>query len=143
MSGDSGGPIYGDSSCSRYRFLYVFGNGHTTDCRKVAIAKRAVFAFLDVDNGTGTGTPDGIINANDQNYLKIRMGYMRYYNCSNETVTSTSYNSGCNTVMDPLNTAYSTIYCNSGTSCTASSSSSEQCQRRAGIRGNPACGCVE
>ena len=135
----TGGPIYGDSSCSETTGFYRnSGTGHTTDCRKVAIAKRAVFAFLDVDNGTGSGTPDGIINANDQNYLKIRMGYMRYYNCSNpETVTSTSYSSGCNTLADPLNTAYSAIYCNSGTSCTPSSSSPNSVSGEQATGGTP------
>ena len=87
-------PQYGDSSCSDTTGFYrTSGTGHTTDCSKIAIAKRAIFNFLDTDNGTGTGTPDGTINSNDQNYLKIRMGYMRFYNCSSaETINSTSYN---------------------------------------------------
>ena len=126
----NGDAIWGDSTCAG-PYYTSSGTGHTTNCSKVAIAKRAIFTFLDADNGTGTGTPDGIINANDQSYLKIRMGYMRYYNCSSnpETVNSTSYNSGCNTLIDSLNTAYSTIYCNSSTSCTASSSGSSQASR--------------
>ena len=119
-------PQYGDSSCSDNTGFYrTTGTGHTTDCSKVAIAKRAVFNFLDADGGSGNGTPDGIINSSDQTYLKIRMGYMRYYNCSSsETVNSTSYNSGCNTLIYPLNTAYSMIDCKSSTSCTQSSSGS-------------------
>jgi type IV pilus assembly protein PilY1 len=135
----TGGPIYGDSSCSDATGIYkTSGAGHNTNCSKVAIAKRAIFSFLDTDNGTGTGTPDGIIDANDQNYLKIRMGYMRFYNCSNpEAVSSTSYNNGCNTLIDPLNTAYSTIYCNSGTSCTASSSASHSVSGEQATGGTP------
>ncbi len=126
-------PQYGDSSCSDTTGFYrTSGTGHTTDCSKIAIAKRAIFNFLDADNGTGTGTPDGTINSSDQTYLKIRMGYMRFYNCSSsETVNSTSYNGppntshgNCNTVIDTLNTNYSTIYCNNSTSCTQSSSGS-------------------
>ena len=128
----TGGPIYGDSSCSDTTGFYkTSGTGHTTNCSKVAIAKRAVFNFLDADNGTGTGTADGIINSSDQSYLKIRMGYMRFYNCStNDTVNSTSYNSGCNRVFWPnpnssfANSTYSQIYCNNSTSCTQSSSGS-------------------
>jgi type IV pilus assembly protein PilY1 len=75
-----------------------------------------------VDNGFGSGIPDGVIDSKDSDFLKIRMGYMRYYGCgSNDTVNSTSYNSGCNTLIDPFNTPYSTIYCKS-TSCTPASS---------------------
>ena len=135
----TGGPTYGDSSCSEATGFYrSSGTGHSTDCRKVAIAKRAIFGFLDVDNGTGTGTPDGIINVNDQNYLKIRMGYMRFYNCSGpETVNSTSYNSGCNTVIDSLNTDYSRIYCNNATSCNASSSASNSVSGEQASGGTP------
>jgi len=51
----TGGPMYGDSSCSDNTGLYQnSGTGHTTDCTKVGIAKRAIFTFLDADNGTGT-----------------------------------------------------------------------------------------
>jgi Tfp pilus tip-associated adhesin PilY1 len=119
-------PQYGDSSCSDTTGFYrTTGTGHTTDCSKVAIAKRAVFNFLDSDGGSSNGVVDGIINSNDQSYLKIRMGYMRFYNCSsNDTVNSTSYNSGCNTLIYPFNTAYNMIYCKSSTSCTPSSSGS-------------------
>jgi len=123
---------YGDSSCSETTGFYTTSGGtHTTDCSKVAMAKRAVFSLLDADDCTGSGTPDGIINSCDQNYLKIRMGYMRYYNAGQaETVNSTSWmgppspsNGNSNTLIDPINTPYSTIYCNS-TSCTQSSSGS-------------------
>ena len=128
--------IYGDPTCAGpyyYTYNYTGTSASQTDCTqsKLAIAKRALFKLFDVDDGTGTGTPNGIIDVNDQNYLKIRFGYMRYYGCSKgETVNSTSYNGppnpnngNCNTLVDPLNTAYSTIYCNS-TSCTPSSSGS-------------------
>ena len=138
-SSDRTGPIYGDSSCSDTTGFYRTSSaGHTTDCSRVAIAKRAIFTFLDADNGTGTGTPDGIINSSDQDYLKIRMGYMRFYNCSSpETVNSTSYNTGCNTLIEPLNTAYSKIYCNSSTSCTASSSASNSVSGEQANGGTP------
>lgn len=119
----NGNAIWGDSTCAG-PYYQSSGTGHTTNCSKVAVAKRAIFAFLDTDNGSGNGIPDGIIDSNDQAYLKIRMGYMRFYNCNNnDTVNTTSYNSGCNTLIDPLNTPYSTIYCNS-TSCNQSSSGS-------------------
>ena len=120
----NGDAIWGDSTCAG-PYYTSSGTGHTTNCSKVAIAKRAIFNFLDADNGSSTGTPDGTINHFDQDYLKIRIGYMRFYNCSsNDTINSTSYNSGCNTIIDALNTSYSTIYCKNSTSCTQSSSGS-------------------
>ena len=127
------GPIYGDSSCSDTTGFYQTSGGtHTTDCSRLAIAKRALFKFLDTDNdGIDPAAPDLIINHFDMDYLKIRMGYMRFYNCgSNETVSSTSYSSGCNRVWWPNpnssfeNSTYSRIYCNNSTSCTQSSSGS-------------------
>jgi hypothetical protein len=134
---DTGGPIYGDSSCSDNTGFYRSSSGtHTTDCRKVAIAKRAIFTFLDADNGTATGTPDGVINSSDPNYLKIRMGYMRFYNCFSP-VTPTSYNQGCITLIDALNTPYSQIYCNSSTSCTPSSSASGSVSGEQATGGTP------
>lgn len=129
--------LYGDPTCAGpyyYTYNQTGNSASQTTCTqsKVSIAKRALFRFLDVDDGSGTGNPDGIINSKDQSYLNIRMAYMRYYNCGStspevtgypESSTS-SYNSGCNTLIDPLNTAYSTIYCNNSTSCTQSSSGS-------------------
>jgi hypothetical protein len=126
-------PRYGDSTCSDATGFYLnSGTGHTTDCSRLAIAKRALFKFLDTDNdGVDPAAPDNIINHFDQDYLKIRMGYMRYYNCgSSETVTSTSYTSGCNRVFWPdpnssfENSTYSQVYCDNSTSCTPSSSGS-------------------
>jgi type IV pilus assembly protein PilY1 len=141
----TGGPIYGDSSCSDTTGFYkTSGTGHTQNCSKLAIAKRAIFAFLDTDNGTGTGTPDGIINSSDQSYLKMRMGYMRFYDCNTwETISPTSYTGAynrmgnCNTVIDVLNSPYSKIYCNSATSCTTSSSASNSVSGELAANGTP------
>jgi hypothetical protein len=139
----SNGPIYGDASCTETTGFYGSSSGtHKTDCSKVGIAKRAIFSFLDVAKGNGTenpdAIPDGLIDVNDQKYLKIRMGYMRYYNCSSpESVSSNSYSSGCNTLIDPTNTAYSMIYCNSGTGCTASSSASHSVSGEVASGGTP------
>jgi len=82
--------IYGDPTCagsSTNPFYMTYNatgsSASQTTCTqtKDAIAQRAIFKLLDADNCTGTGTPDGIINSCDQAYLKIRMGYMRYYGC--------------------------------------------------------------
>ena len=116
VPGSQAGPVYGDSTCNG-PYYGSSGTGHTTNCSKLAIAKRGIFSFLDVDDGSAQGHPDGIINASDQSYLNIRMGYMRFYNCgSPETVNSTSYTSGCNTLIWPnpnssfQNSTYSQIY---------------------------------
>ncbi len=131
---------WGDSTCLG-PFYKSSGTGHTTDCSssKLALAKKAVFNFLDVATTTEIpGVANNIINHYDLDYLKIRMGYMRYYNCGTtndeakyypETNTS-SYTSGCNTLIypftdnssPPIPTPYSQIYCKNSTSCTSSSS---------------------
>lgn len=49
-------------------------NCWNSGCSKLAMAKNAIFAILD-DNG------DGTINSNDETSLRIRIGYMRFYNC--------------------------------------------------------------
>ncbi len=120
------GPKYGDSLLCSGPFYRNAGTktldgnsiDFSTDCRRVAIAKRGIFRFLDADDS-------GTIDATDEDTLKMRMGYMRFFNCGNYTTESgTDYAAGCNTKIKSINTHYSDIYCNSGTSCTSSSSSS-------------------
>ena len=110
--------IWGDSTCAGPYYSYNATGSSTsrTNCSKVALAKNGIFSFLDYD---GSGTVD----VNDENALNIRMGYMRFYNCTSPE-TTVNYNTGCNTLVDPLNTHYSKIYCNSGTSCTKSGTAS-------------------
>ena len=130
-------PKWSDATCSGpfYRSARtISGVAYTTDCSRLAIAKRALFKFLDTDNdGVDPAFPDNTINHFDQDYLKIRMGYMRFRDCNSstrETVTSTSYTSGCNRVYWPNpnssfeNSTYNQVYCNDSTSCTPSSSGS-------------------
>ncbi len=142
--------LWGDPTCASPFYLTQNQTGTSasqTDCTqsKAAISKRALFKLLDADNGTNTGTPDGIINSNDQAYLKIRMAYMRYYGCASNNQSCSHGQSAplvaeivvpeagwsnppaanpakgyCNTLIDPINTAYNTIYCDSA-SCTPSS----------------------
>jgi len=94
------GPIYGDAQCGG-PFYKTSGPGHTIDCRRLAIAKRAIFAVFD-DNS------DNKINIQDEKSLGIRAGYMRFYNCGNDT--GTDYTVGCNTLIKPINTPYSEIW---------------------------------
>jgi type IV pilus assembly protein PilY1 len=66
----------------------------TGACSKLAMAKDAIKAILD-DNG------DNTINSTDETSLKIRIGYMRYYNCMNDD-TGGSYSSGCNSLQNAI-----------------------------------------
>ncbi|MGD0623158.1 MAG: PilC/PilY family type IV pilus protein [Thermodesulfobacteriota bacterium] len=63
----------------------------SSGCSKLAMAKNAIFAILD-DNG------DGTINSTDETSLRIRIGYMRYYNCNSDE-SPLNYSSGCNTLI--------------------------------------------
>ena len=59
-----------DETCSP-PFYIGSGTGHTTDCSRVAIAKRAIKNLLDYDNNKK-------IDSNDEKNFKVRIGYMRY-----------------------------------------------------------------
>jgi len=130
------GPKYGDSeSCSGpfYKTTgtkLIDGNNvdFNTNCSKLAISKRAVFTFLDADG-------NNVINQDDENKLKMRMGYMRFYGCGSDT--GDNYSAGCNTLIKSINTSYSNIYCNSDASCTSSSSSSDSVSGESASGGTP------
>ncbi len=70
---------------------------HTPGCSKREIAREAIRRILD-DNG------DGIIDTRDEDRLKVRVGYMRFYNCA-------SYNdTGCILRRNDIGSSYSAIY---------------------------------
>jgi len=87
-------PKYSDSTCSGPFYINNSHSGYTTDCSRLEIAKRSIFDLLD-DND------DGTINNDDETSLGIRMGYMRFYNCSGDD-TGGNYNGGCNRIMDRI-----------------------------------------
>jgi len=101
-------PKYGNAACTE-PFYRTSDTGHTTDCSRVAIAKRSIFDILD-DNDSNT------ITSTDEQTLNIRFGYMRFYNCSGDD-TGGSYGSGCNSLLWGIASKYSRIYCNSNSSC--------------------------
>lgn len=126
-----GNNTYGISSCAAST-TYCTGTGCSggfcsssktncsTACSRLAIAKRAIFDLLD-DND------DNVVNSSDETSLSVRIGYMRFYNCSADD-TSDDYTSGCIQIPGSssssrryIGSAYSRIYCNSNTSCTVSS----------------------
>ena len=74
--------------------------GCTKGCSRLAIAKRSIFNILD-DNS------DGKIDTTDEGSLAVRLGYMRFYNCS--TDESGNYSAGCNTLVKAIGTSYSAI----------------------------------
>jgi hypothetical protein len=109
--------IWANSSCTG-TFYSSSGSGHTYNCSRLAIAKRAICKMLDDNNdGCLDSNNDGIIDtANittaDESSLKVRIGYMRFYNCANSSSeegdngksVTYSYSSGCNTVIRAINT---------------------------------------
>ncbi|PKN50759.1 MAG: hypothetical protein CVU55_15355 [Deltaproteobacteria bacterium HGW-Deltaproteobacteria-13] len=107
-----GNDPYGNSSCSGTFYSSSSGD-HTTDCRRIAIAKRAVFGILD-DNG------DNRITAADETSLGVRIGYMRFYNGNDQ---DGQYSSGANRLVKAIGQSYATIFCNTtkATGCTISS----------------------
>lgn len=117
-----GNDVYGNSSCSGSTFYSSSGTGHTTNCSRLNIAKRSIFDLLD-DND------DNTINSADETSLGVRVGYMRFYDCSSDD-TGNDYTSDCIQIPGSsssrryIGSKYSQIYCNSNTSCTVSSTGS-------------------
>lgn len=95
----SGWPKFSGSTCID-PFYKTSRTGNTTDCSRLAIAKRVIFDVLDHNNS-------GNINSQDEALLNVRFGYMRFYGCGSDT--GTDYTSGCNTKIKDFNTAYNQI----------------------------------
>ncbi|OGW19002.1 MAG: hypothetical protein A2077_01325 [Nitrospirae bacterium GWC2_46_6] len=107
--------IWGNSSCSG-TFYDSSGTGHTYNCSRIAIAKRAICQILDdTGNGCLDSNNDGTIDTHnittaDESSLKIRIGYMRFYACNKDSSAEKGasptydYSSGCNTIIRALNT---------------------------------------
>ncbi len=106
--------IWGDTSCSSFSAAQT--GYYNTNCSRLAIAKRAVFSLLDFNQNV-------TIDSSDISSLNVRFGYMRFTGCSTDDPAG-AYEAGCNQVIWPIGTSYSTIYCNSTSSCTATSGSS-------------------
>ena len=99
-------PYWGDSESCSGPFYKTHGTkalgDFNTNCRRLEIAKRAIFKFLDADNS-------GTIDATDETTLKMRMGYMKFAE-------------SCAGITKPVGSSYNDIYCGSATSCIISSS---------------------
>ncbi len=109
------------------------------DCSRLAIAKRALFDVLD-DNNSAT------INDLDMQSLGIRIGYMRFYDCTSDD-TGEDYNSGCNKLIRGIGTGasgtkYSLTYCNisnptTSNPCLVTASSSGSISGESATNGTP------
>jgi Tfp pilus tip-associated adhesin PilY1 len=93
--------------------------GTKSYCRKIDIAKYALFSLLNDSNIDGLNQ----INSADSTSLGVRMGLMRFYNCDQNTSTYGYDNSSsCIRLSWPITsdaqttpTPYASIYCNAGT----------------------------
>ena len=81
--------------------------GCSTNCSRLAIAKRALFNIMDDDNSN-------TIDLQDANSLGVQLGFMRYKNGDD---TSGAYASGNIKLIRGFGSKYSQIYCNNTTSC--------------------------
>ncbi len=88
-------PKYSNSTCTGPFYINNSHSGYTTDCSRLAIAKRSIFSLLD-DND------DSTINTDDEANLGIRLGYMRFYDCGSDD-TGGNYSSGCNRLRKEIN----------------------------------------
>jgi len=117
-----GSDTTGNSSCTDM-------SSGSTDCSRLAIAKRAIFALLNDNRG---GTSASVIDSSDFDSLGVRIGYMRFYNCqSSSDDTGDNYGNGCNKLIKPISelgkntaTSYQSTFCNAAKtgSCTITSS---------------------
>jgi hypothetical protein len=122
-------PKYAATSACTEPFYRQSGTGHTVDCSRLAIAKRAIFDVLD-DNNSNT------ITSADETSLGVRIGYMNYYNSSADE-TDGNYSSGSVKLIWGIASKYSRIFCNSSSSCSPSSVSSPSVNSESASGGTP------
>lgn len=105
----------------------------TTDCSRLAIAKRALFDLLDDDN-------NNVIDKADAVSMGIRLGFMRFKNGDD---TANAYLSGNILLVKPIATSYQNIFCGASAttgSCAVSDTcSSGECigSQALGVGGSP------
>jgi Tfp pilus tip-associated adhesin PilY1 len=110
------------------------GVGHTKRCRKVDIAKYALFTLLNDYNADGLDQ----VNAADMTSLGIRLGLMRFYNVSSsgsDTLNYTYLQSsskiklswGMTQADNTTTTPYANIFCNNSTCSAPNTTGSNSC----------------
>ncbi|MDI9570800.1 MAG: PilC/PilY family type IV pilus protein [Pseudomonadota bacterium] len=112
------------TNCCSSGYCSSSKSGCSTNCSRIAIAKRAIFSLLDDDN-------DGSITSADISSLGIRLGFMRYYNCGSHAISNKPYTDssaciklswGITQADNTTTTPYANIYCN-GATCASTVSS--------------------
>jgi Tfp pilus tip-associated adhesin PilY1 len=98
---DMNTPYWSNSSCTG-PFYFSSTGEYTTDCRRLAIAKRSLFAMLD-------DTGNDVIDKNDSASLGVRVGFMTF---GGDTSTLHQVISALGST--DLGTPYQTVYCGAG-----------------------------
>jgi Tfp pilus tip-associated adhesin PilY1 len=92
--------LYGNTECSGGTFYRYSTSqpGYTTVCSRVEIAKKVIFSVMD-------DTGNNAINNADMSAMNVRLGYMRYKNCSASSLESNApyYSSTTECSADPIN----------------------------------------
>ena len=136
-SGTNGAvPKYSNTACTG-PFVKTKQGPYQTDCSRLEIAKRGLFAILD-------DTGNGILDSQDETALNIRFAYMRFTNCGDDE-PSVDYTSNCNRLIWPISTTtapntgthYYKIYCNGSTQCDPSIHSSNSISGESASGGTP------
>ncbi len=137
-----GSNIWGVSTCipnaacnstsgSNYGYRSSSSTTCNTSCKKIDIAKYALFSLLDDDKNNS-------ITAADMTSLGIRLGLMRYYNCGSSGSDSSSkiytdsgscikLSWGITSDAQTTTTPYASIFCNNATCATPNTTGSNSC----------------
>jgi Tfp pilus tip-associated adhesin PilY1 len=121
---------WANSTCTG-TFYSSSGTGHTKRCKKIDVAKYALFSLLD-DN------KDNSITSTDLTSLGIRLGLMRFYDCASSGSDSSSrtYTDsgsciklawGLTADAQTTTTPYANIFCNNATCATPNTTGSNSC----------------
>lgn len=141
-------PYYSNETCTGPFYTDSGQTGYTTNCRRVAIAKSAIFDLLNADN---EGASANKIDAADMKKLNVRIGYMRFRHAKSTDGTAGNdtgydYTKGNIQIITELGgsssltgTSYSKTYCGNTTPCTSSveSCGSGECVAVAGTTDAP------
>ncbi|NTU42106.1 MAG: VWA domain-containing protein, partial [Nitrospirales bacterium] len=134
-------PKWGDASCSGSNGFFTSSTGRT-DCSRLAIAKRAIADLLD-DN------EDNAVNSTDEGRLNVRLGYMRWYGCSDDThppseetggSPTQNYSTGCNTLIKGLGESFRSVFCGITSGSTTCGTNATSCSRGICVAGEAASG---
>ena len=107
-------PQWSNSDCREP--FYKNNTGSRVRCQRIDIAKYALFSIFNNDNSDNLDQ----INEADITSLGVRIGLMKFYNCSKGTQTNYTISSSCIKLAWPISssaavhdpTPYASIFCN-------------------------------